>query len=237
MVYKSIVKNKRAFSVQENAKWMQHNIDDLLLGLIKYHATYYESSNDNNKDHYLYITKKKYREIVRKEYSLMRKISERTVDKHLKILVQAGLIEPFTLQMNKKTYPSYGIKQEAAPFIQIPNDWLKHLICVKNIHSVKIYFYLLNKYLWKKQTDEQYIFTNKELIKVIGMTETSDFASTLITEILEDLKISGILNFETFFVRTEDNKPSPRKRLLFVPMNREERELNLDTIYNRKREE
>lgn len=69
------------------------------------------------------------------------------------------------------------------------------------------------------------------------MTETSDFASTLITEILEDLKISGIVNFETFFVRTEDNKPSPRKRLLFVPMNREERELNLDTIYNRKREE
>ena len=68
MAYKSIVKNKRAFSVQENAKWMQHNIDDLLLGLIKYHATYYESSNDNNKDHYLYITKKNNQRVI-KNYS------------------------------------------------------------------------------------------------------------------------------------------------------------------------
>lgn len=217
---------KRSFTVQENAKWMHYRINDILYGYLKVNATYYENPNDPDKDHYLYITKQKEREI-RKEVAKEMKCTERTIRNQIKILIEEGLLIEFTfVSTNGKEYPSYGIVQDAPPFTLISNEWLRHLIKSKSPNSLKIYIYLLNKHRMTQELKTgYYLFTQKELVEMLQYKATTKASiNDSVKQILVDLKESGIIDFDEVYVPTKEKLPSPRKRLLFIAQNEKERQ-------------
>ena len=47
-------------------------------------------------------------------------------------------------------------------------NMLEYLLNTRNHNSIRLYLYLLNKYLWKENKNENYCFTIVELAKAIG---------------------------------------------------------------------
>lgn len=224
---------KRSFTVQENAKWMHYRINDILYGYLKVNATYYENPNDPDRDHYLYITKQKEREI-RKEVAEKMKCTEGTIRRHLRILVDEGLIKEFTLISNNgKKYASYGIVQDAPPFVLVSNDWLKNFITCRSMGGLKVYIYLLRKQqIANYYGNEHCFFTIKEIAEAMGYEDT-DKSTTLekISIILNDLQQSRIIRYKETYIQTKEGKPSPRKELLFIVQSEEEREEKSEILY------
>ena len=217
---------KRSFTVKENPKWMHYRINDILYGYLKVNATYYENPNDPDKDHYLYITKQKEREI-RKEVAKQMRCTEGTIRRQIKILIEEGLLKEFILTSeNGKEYPSYGVVQDAPPFTLISNDWLRHLIKSKSPNSLKIYIYLLNKYhMTQELKTGNYLFTQKELVEMLQYKATTKASvNDSVKQVLIDLKESGVIDFDEVYVSTKENLPSPRKRLLFIAQSEKERQ-------------
>ena len=103
---------------------------------------------------------------------------------------------------------------------------LWYLVSTRSKSSLQIYVYLLNKYLWKTQTEEKYVFTNKELQIALGYSENTKLANSIISNILESLSREGIIRFvdfyETSFSASGAEIPTPKKRLIFVAQTKED---------------
>ena len=213
---------KRSFTVKENAKWMHYRINDILYGYLKVNATYYENPNDPNKDHYLYITKQKERKI-RKEVAEKMKCSERTIQRQIKILIEEGLLKEFSFISNDgKKHPSYGIVQDAPPFVLLSNEWLRYLINVKNIGVIKIYVYLLQKYsIAQYYNKTTCFFTNQELLEALHYNTLYVDGQRKVKDILNDLLRCGIIDFKEITVQTEHGLRQ-RKQILFIAQSEKE---------------
>lgn len=227
---------KRAFQTSKDSPWMHHKINDILLAKIKVQASYYEFPNDPNEDRYLYITKEKYREI-RRETATQMKCSEKTIDRSFRELLYAGLMTEFSFQKTDKKYCyGYGVTQEAAPFVLLTQEWLRYLATTDNIHSIKIYVYLLDKYLWKKKSGEMYNFTINELMDVIEYEKNSGRGREVINNILHEFYQRGIIKYENCFVNIEGS-PIQYKQLQYLAQNEQDRQNNSERIWHIEEEQ
>lgn len=118
--------------------FLHYHIPDLIYGYIQHKATY------NPQKGILYITADNLRK-HKKTLEILCDCSRRTIDRQIQILITEKFIEE-TTDGKQCIYviPPVGDKWQLI-------DWnmLEYLLNTRNNNCIKIYAYLLNKYLWK----------------------------------------------------------------------------------------
>ena len=209
----------RRISLEED--FMNHKTNDLLYAYMLTCATFHPIEQK------LYLTKAKYAvegipQIIGKLCGKTRK----TINRHLDALIEKGLIAEETISCGDSEVSCYVFPYDEDTNYQIVNnDMLKYVIKTRNQCAVRIYVYLLNKYLWKKD----YHFTSKELQVAIGFSKNTETTAIyeLIRDILESFKREGIIDFDEVYEKIVDSKTgeiinTPNKVLKFVAQKKDE---------------
>lgn len=210
---------KRRLSLEDN--FMNYGIDDLLFGSMYYLATFHPEVRK------LYLTKKNYAKNRKNFYNLEDGGNAKTLKRHLDKLIEKGLVAEEDIKVNGENYPSYVFPYETDTKYQLVEaEMLWYIISTRNRQAVKIYIQLLNWYLWKEKTDEHFVFTNKDIMKVLGYSPDNKVASSMVSNVLESLSREGVIRYENYFEEyVADNGcivPTPKKRLLFVAKSKNE---------------
>ena len=209
-------KYKRRFSLEDD--FMNYNIDDLLFGAMYYLSTYHP------KEKKLYLTKKNFKK-NKKIICELCELNAQSLRRHIEKLKEKGLIQECDIVIGdkKEIYPSYTFQYDAKTKYQIiENEMLWYIVSTRNRQAVEVYVWLLNKFLWKQESEETFIFTNKDIMKAIGYSGESANAlvSKMITNILESFKREGVINYSEFYeeqiLNNGSSIPVPKKRLLKV---------------------
>ena len=210
---------KRRMSLEDN--FMNYGIDDLLFGSMYYLATFHPVAKK------LYLTKKNYTKNRKMFYNLEDNGNAKTLKRHLDKLIEKGLVVEEELVINGEKYPSYVFPYDYDKKYQlVEKDMLWYIISTRNRQAVKIYTQLLNWYLWKKENDEFFIFTNKDIMKILGYSADNKMASSMVSNILESLSREGVIRYENYFEDCISNNgivvPTPKKKLIFVAKSKSE---------------
>lgn len=210
---------KRRLSLEDN--FMNYGIDDLLFGSMYYLATFHPGVGK------LYLTKKNYAKNRKNFYNLEDGGNAKTLKRHLDKLIEKGLVAEEDIKVNGESYPSYVFPYNYKEKYQLVEaEMLWYIISTRNRQAVKIYIQLLNWYLWKEKTDEQFVFTNKDIMKVLGYSTDNKVASSMVSNVLESLSREGVIKYENYFEEhiNDDGRsiPTPKKRLLFVAKSKNE---------------
>lgn len=209
----------RRFSLKED--FMNHATNDLLYGYMLAIATFQPIEKK------LYLTKAKYN--TENVSSIIAKLcgkAKKTIDNHLKKLIEGGLVAEEWVMCGNDKCLSYVFPYDVDGNYQlVNNDMLKYVIQTRNACAVRVYVYLLNKYLWK----HDYHFTSKELLVAIGFSANSEHSTLyeLIRNILESFKREGIIEYDEIFETIISNSTgetinTPNKVLKFVAQKKDE---------------
>lgn len=215
-----LLNRKRRLSLEDT--FMNYSVDDILFGAMYYLATFHPTKR------VFYLTKRKFtqnRDIIKKACD----VSTQTLNNHLKKLLELGLIQEQEIKSGDVAYPSYTFSYEYKEKYQlVDNEMLWYIVTTRSQQAIKLYIYLLDKYNWKKANGENYIFTNTELLEAIGYSTNSSNqkASGIVNNILESYLREGVIKYETFYeeiiLPNGKTVPSPRKRLTFVAVSKQE---------------
>ena len=205
---------KRRFSLDDD--FMNYSIDDLLYGAMQYLATYHPVKKQ------LYLTKQNLMKNKKDIYTLCN-LDSRKLKAHIQKLMDKGLIKEEMID----EYPSYTFPYDYDGGYQlIDYEMLWYLVSTRSKSAIQIYVYLLNRYLWKAETKENYIFTNKELQVALGYSENTKLANSIMSNILESLSREGIIKFvDEWQEMTNINGTqikTCRHRLVFVAQTKED---------------
>lgn len=145
----------------------------------------------------------------------------RTITREIDALIESGLITldvevEFISTGKEKIVKVYHfpVDKENNPFKIIDKKILKYLVDTSNGQCIRVYLYLLNKYLWKQDLDQDYIFTIQEIKEALGYSTTTKAADETIKNILACFKSQGVIRYE--FVREMQNIEETR----LVPVQR-----------------
>lgn len=209
----------RRISLEED--FMNYGTNDLLFAYMLSCATYHPIEKR------LYLAKAKYQlEKIPQTIAKLCGKSKKTIDRHLTALIEKGLVAEDVVLCGEKQVMSYVFPYDKNTNYQIVNnDMLKYVIHTRNVCAVRIYTYLLNKYLWKPD----YHFTSKELQVAIGYSANTKTSSILemIRDILESFKREGIIEYDEVYealinYETGEVINTPNKVLRFVAQKKEE---------------
>lgn len=198
----------RNISLEDN--FMNYSVDDLLYAFMSYHATYDPLTNE------YYLTERnwvKYRPLLKSI------ITTRNCRNHLNSLIAKEIVIHDETRM-RYIFPHNGFKK----YQPVNNAMLYYLIITSNINVIKVYIYLLNKWLWKKQTNEPYYFTLKELREALGYSgSNNEGVDAALRTILFSISKQGIIDATPTYLVINPNTPvSPVYQLDFVAQNPKE---------------
>lgn len=198
----------RNISLEDN--FMNYSVDDLLYAFMSYHATYDPHTNE------YYLTERnwvKYRPLLKSIITL------RNCRNHLNSLIGKGIIIHDETHM-RYIFPHNGFKK----YQPVNNGMLYYLIITSNINVIKIYIYLLNKWLWKNKEHEPYYFTLKELREALGYSGSNNpGVDAALRTILFSIAKQGIIDATPTYLVINPNTPvSPVYQLDFVAQNPKE---------------
>lgn len=198
----------RRFSLDED--FMNYSIDDLLYGSMQYLATFHPAKKK------LYLTRKNLVKNKKDIYALCN-LNSRSLNAHIQKLIDKKLVAEEEIN----GIPAYTFPYDYDGGYQIVNyEMLWYIVSTRNKSAIQVYVYLLNKYLWKAQTNERYSFTNKELQVAVGYSENTKLANSIMANVLESLSREGIIRFEEYYEENiavdGSSVPTPKKRLVFV---------------------
>lgn len=198
----------RNISLEDN--FMNYSVDDLLYAFMNYHATYDPHTNE------YYLTERnwvKYRPLLKSIITL------RNCRNHLNSLISKGIIIHDETHM-RYIFPHNGFKK----YQPVNNGMLYYLIITSNINVIKIYIYLLNKWLWKNKEHEPYYFTLKELREALGYSGSNNpGVDAALRTILFSIAKQGIIDATPTYLVINPNTPvSPVYQLDFVAQNPKE---------------
>lgn len=190
--------------------FMNYSVDDLLYAFMSYHAIF-----DPQTQQY-YLTERnwtKYKPLLKSI------ITTRNCRNHLNSLISKGIIIHDYEHM-RYIFPHNGFKK----YQPVNNAMLYYLIITSNINVIKIYIYLLNKWLWKNKTNELYYFTLKELREAIGYSGSNNpGVDDALHTILFSISKQGIIDATpTYLTINPNSPPSPVYQLDFVAQNPKE---------------
>lgn len=215
-----LLDRKRRLSLEDT--FMNYSVDDILFGAMYYLATFHPTKR------VFYLTKRKFtqnRDIIKKACN----VSTQTLNNHLKKLLDLGLIQEQEIKSGDAAYPSYTFSYEYKEKYQlVDNEMLWYIVTTRSQQAIKLYVYLLDKYNWKKSNNEKYVFTNIELLDALGYSTNSSNqkANSIVNNILESFLREGVIKYETFYeeiiLPNGKTVPSPRKRLTFVAVSKQE---------------
>ena len=193
---------KRRFSLDQD--FMNYSTDDLIYGYLQCKSTFDEE------------TKKRYIAVstvsqLKKNMAAMIGKTMRTVSNKIEKLIETGLLK----QENKQGQNVYVLTENSERYQLINYDILFYLLINRSAQSIRVYIYLLNKYLWKKN----YVFTLAELKEALGYAETTKSVDILLDTILKSFYREGLMKWrEVVDSKAVGDKVIPviRKQLLFV---------------------
>jgi len=201
----------RRFSLEKD--FMDYSVNDVIYGYLSYNSTF----DPNNKERYIYL-----KDVAKLKTELARMLdcTTRTVTNNInKIVIN---------EKNPNGLLRAGVKNEEAVYFLIEGpgryqfvnyDILWYLLQTRSKIAIKVYVYLLNKYLWKKQTGEHYIFTIEEIAEAMGYSNTSRTIRPVISTLLDSFYREGLIKWrEVVEPMVVDGKTIPvtRRELLFV---------------------
>ena len=142
--------------------------------------------------------------------------TNKTLNRHIKDLEEMGLIqqELFDDQVVYRFPFDYDGKYKL-----VDRELLYYISSTKSKSSVRTYVFLLNKFLYKKKEKDTFVFTNQDIMEVLGYSKSTKTASKTISMIIDDLNKRGIIKTVDFYQEELVNgKPTavPKQRLLFV---------------------
>ena len=142
-------------------------------------------SKSKAEDIYNYINKDKEKPVI----------SLSTIRNTIKLYKTIGIItEDKVLDNYKRLVDVYLLKQDFKRFQFVKTDTLKYLVDTSNINVIKVYTYLLNKFIYKLKNNEKYNFTKKELCEAIGYKYRYESIKKL-DNILTCLKNNGLIEY------------------------------------------
>jgi hypothetical protein len=216
-----LLSRKRRLSLEND--FMNYSVDDILFGAMYYLATYHPEEKR------LYLTKKNFTKNKETIKAVCGEISTQKLNRHLNKLIADNLVQEKDIKSGAETYPSYIFPYDYEEKYQlVENEMLWYIVSTRHAQAVKLYIYLLNKYNWKLETNENYIFTNRELIGALGYSTNSanNLANSMVGNVLESFAREGIIEYETFYEEMITNGgkavPSPKKRLKFVASSKQD---------------
>ena len=114
-------------------------------------------------------------------------------------------------------FPHNGFKK----YQPVNNAMLYYLIITSNMNVIKVYIYLLNKWLWKNKNNEPYYFTLKELREALGYSGSDNAGvDAALRTILFSISKQGIIDATpTYLTINPNTPPSPVFQLDFVAQN------------------
>lgn len=201
--------------------FMNYGIDDLLFSSMYYLATFHPEAKK------FYLTKKNYTKNRKNFYNLEDGGNAKTLKRHLDKLIEKGLVAEEEIKVNGENYSSYIFPYDYDERYQLVEaEMLWYIVSTRNRQAVKIYIQLLNWYLWKQETQDCFIFTNKDIMNVLGYSVDNKIASSMISNVLESLSREGVIKYEEYYEAHIDNTgksiPTPKKKLIFVARSKNE---------------
>lgn len=184
--------------------FMNYSVDDLLYAFMSYHATFDPQTQE------YYLSERnwaKYRPLLKSI------ITTRNCRNHLNSLIAKGIVIHDYEHM-RYIFPHNGFKK----YQPVNNAMLYYLIITSNMNVIKIYIYLLNKWLWKNKTHEPYYFTLKELREALGYSGSDNAGvDSALHTILFSISKQGIIDATPTYLNLNPNSPpSPVFQLDFV---------------------
>ena len=181
---------------------MNYGIKDIIYGYLQLMATFNPSTRE------LYI---KYSSYVSEKnlISDVASCSTRTVERAISSFENSGLIK--IVDGNIILTPSTNRYQ------LVDHAILKMIVDTGEHNIVRIYSYLLNKYLWKKSQSTEYLFTITELANAIGYNSFNSNIGNRIEHVLNTLKELRIIKFEYVHIQMRvGNKIIPVRKIKLI---------------------
>lgn len=195
---------ERPFSLQDD--FMHWKVNDLLYGFMRTLSTAEPVlDKDGNKvmtengvpQYREYFLESEYKK-KKKTIALLCSCSIRTVDRHKDALISRGLLIPGQIKIKNSFYKCFYFPtfdcEEGAFYQSVNKDLLEYLVNTRNIHCIKIYIYLRDKYLWKTKSGEKYLFTLEELTtEALKYADTS--SNAIVKDILQSFSLEGMIRY------------------------------------------
>lgn len=204
---------KRKVSLEED--FMEWHTNDLLYGELLYMSSL-------TPDKTLYVTKENFLNARERIMETCEYSSKQSLYNNLEKLKKANLIAEADIAYNKTAVkPSYVfLYNENNRYQLIQHEMVYYLISTRARNALRVYTYLLNKLIWKKQNGFPYYdFTLNELRTILhyDSKRTPDKALRLI---IESFYREGIIDYECAYKAKRDKSgkmvPSPVFRLTNV---------------------
>ena len=201
--------NERTRLIPQEKAFLHYSTDDLLYGLLTYKADYDVESNT------LFL-KQEELPTIKKMIASWLDCTVRTVGNHLRDLMDKGYINYD--QTNKK----YIIKNYHEKYQQVNNRTIFKLLQNMRPNTIKIYSYLLNKYIWKKSEGKTFYFSISSLLKDLGYVNVYNrLEREAIKDILFFLNLMGFITISRVYKIVNDTY-IPYYSLDFATMNADE---------------
>lgn len=204
--------------IPTEGNFLRYDSDDRLFGLM-YCLASFDPTHKR-----LYLIKKNYtknKDLFYQtcEFNDKGTPASKTLKRHLDKLIEKGLIQ----QEENVFYFPY---QNNEKYLIIEREMLRYLVDTRPVQAIRIYITLLDWYLWKKKTGEQYIFTNKDILEKLGYSPDNKNANTTVSNILESLNREGVIEFQEYYdtIILDNGRqvPTPKKILKFVASSKAE---------------
>lgn len=202
--------HKRLFSLGE--KFMDFHTDDIVYGFMRTLSTA-KPNKDKKFNEYLPIVKFA---TEKKVLADLCDCSTRHISNKVNKLLAKGLVQQEIIG-NQLCY-TFPIETKN-PFRLIDKDVLEHLVYTRNPQCIRVYLYLLNKYLWKKGKNDNYIFTVQEIKEALGYNENTHTANKMINAILISFSAEGLIKYTKVIEMKKENGriiPVQRYKLDYV---------------------
>ena len=198
--------------------FMSFKIDDIIYGYLQGIATY------NPQENRVYLTEKSFQDAKIVLGDLIGRTA-RTVSRKIDVLMSE---ENSLLMFDEEKRQYYFPYDQMKKYCVVSAEILQQLTSVYNKMAVRVYIYLLDKYLWKEKEGNTYDFTIKELKTAFGYSSsTRGSAGTqiemVLKNILENLKNNHFIDYKDYYDTEHSIHPVPRKLLTFVAQTAEEK--------------
>jgi hypothetical protein len=135
-----LLSRKRRLSLEND--FMNYSVDDILFGAMYYLATYHPEEKR------LYLTKKNFTKNKETIKAVCGEISTQKLNRHLNKLIADNLVQEKDIKSGAETYPSYIFPYDYEEKYQlVENEMLWYIVSTRSQQAIKLYIYLLDKYL------------------------------------------------------------------------------------------
>ena len=131
-------------------------------------------------------------------------VSDRTLTRINKLLLESGFI-----QKTKKNGKAVFILPNTTDFVWVKYETLRFLVNACTPGCIKTYAYLKRWFQYKQSRKEEFWFTKKELLSVLGLHSSVSPDYTRINDILNTLTNNGLIETELRYFKGENGQPVP----------------------------